>query len=217
MKIGELSKRTGLSVSAIRFYERQGLLCEPERRESGYREYADADVQRVRLIAVARKQRFSLKIIRLCLDALEGAQEPCREVAAMVRQRLTALDSEIEELSNLRGTLNLRLQAFENGSLEKGECLCAILEAAPIFIKEKKMSKSTIEVFTAGCAHCDEAARIVKEAVSTCGCEVKVLPADGPEAKARGVNLAPCIWKDGERVFCGAPTKEEAVARLRMA
>lgn len=137
MKIGELSRRTGVSVSAIRFYEREGLLTEPERRESGYREYAEADVQRVRLIAAAKKHRFPLKVIRLCLDALEGAEEPCREVAAIVRQRLKILDSEIEELSNLRSALNTRLQAFEEGLLEKGECLCSILEAAPILIKEK--------------------------------------------------------------------------------
>lgn len=216
MKIGELSKQTGISVSAIRYYERQGLLSEPERRESGYREYTEADAQRVRLIAAAKMQSFPLKVIRLCLDALEGAEEPCREVAGIVHQRLRQIDSEIEELTRLRSALSQRLQAFEEGSLEKGECLCAILEAAPILTKEKKMNKSTIEIFTAGCANCDEAIRIVKEAVSTCGCEVKVLPADGPEAKARGVNLAPCIWKDGERVFCGVPTQEEAIAKLRI-
>jgi DNA-binding transcriptional MerR regulator len=213
MKIGELSRRTGISVSAIRFYERQGLLAEPARTESGYREYAESDAQRVRLIAAAKKQRLSLKTIRLCLEALGGTEEPCRKVAAIIRERLGALDSEIRDLCRLRASLSGRLDAFEKGSLERGECLCAILEAPPTFIEEKTMS--TIEVFTAGCRNCDEAVRIVREAVAPCGCEVKVLPADSEEAKARGVNLAPCIWKDGQRVFCGVPSLEDAIALLR--
>lgn len=213
MKIGELSRRTGVSVSAIRYYERQGLLAAPMRRESGYRDYTESDAKRVRLIAAAKKQRFPLKTIRLCLEALGGAQEPCREVAAIIRHRLQALDSEIEDLRHLRESLSARLHAFERGSLERGECLCAILEAVPNFVEEKTMS--TIEIFTAGCKNCDEAVRIVRQAVAPCGCEVKVLPADSEEAKARGVSLAPCIWKDGERVFCGVPTLEDAIAKLR--
>lgn len=218
MKIGELAARTGVSVSAIRFYEREGLLRQPERRESGYREYDDRDVQRVRLIATAKKQRFPLKVIRLCLNALDGADEPCGRIAAIVRTRLEQIDREIAELRELRTELGARLAGWQSGQLSVDDCLCAILESkTPILIKEKIMNKSTIEIYTAGCANCDEAVRIVKEAVKTCGCEVKVLPADSREAKSRGVNLAPCIWKDGERVFCGVPTQEEAVAKLRIA
>lgn len=215
MKIGELSIRTGISVSAIRYYERQGLLGEPERSESGYRRYGEDDVQRVLLISAAKTQRFPLKTIRLCLDALDGGEEPCREVATIVRKRLAQIESEIAELSRLRKTLFQRLQAFESGTLDGAESLCAILEADPILTKENPMS--TIEIFTAGCKNCDEAVSIVKEAVSTCGCEVRVLPADGSEAKSRGVTLAPCIWKNGERVFCGVPSKDEAIALLREA
>lgn len=79
------------------------------------------------------------------------------------------------------------------------------------------MTTPNIEIFTAGCKNCDEAVRIVKEAVQPCGCNVKVLPADGEEAKRRGVTLAPCIWRDGEQVICGVPTMDEAVAQLRIA
>lgn len=215
MKIGELSKQTGISVSAIRYYESEGLLPKPERRESGYRDYEEADAQRVRLIAAAKNQRFPLKVIQLCLEAIEGAEEPCREVAGIVRQRLKALDTEIEELQTLRSSLQKRLHAFEKGSLEKGECLCAILEETPTHIKEKN-KMATIEIFTGNCSKCDEAVRNIKEAVSACGCQVKVLSIDSQEAKDRGINLVPCIWKDGEQVMCGAPTLEEAIAKFRM-
>lgn len=213
MKIGELSHRTGISVSAIRFYERQGLLGEPERSESGYRSYGESDVQRVLLIASAKRQRFPLKTIRLCLEVLDGGEEPCKEVAAIVRKRLAQIESEVAEWNRLRMALRQRLQAYESGSLDAENALCAILGAGPIFPKENTMS--TIEIFTAGCTNCDEAVSIVREAVSTCGCEIRVLPADGPEAKSRGVTLAPCIWKNGERVFCGVPSRAEAIALLR--
>ncbi|MCH8275517.1 MAG: thioredoxin family protein [Armatimonadetes bacterium] len=78
------------------------------------------------------------------------------------------------------------------------------------------MSKHTIEIFTAGCDLCKEAVRIVREAVAPCGCEVVERPADGPEAKARGVTCAPCIWCDGKQVICGLPTLEEAIEKLRV-
>lgn len=217
MKIGEVAKAAGVSVSTLRFYERQGLMLKPETRDSGYREYSQVDLTRLRLIVAAKRQRFPLRLIRVLLGAIEGKPEPCHEVAKIVESRLMQIGEEIAELSLLHRRLQSQLAAWREGRLPRSECLCAILETAALpSSKEKTMSKSTIEIFTAGCANCDEAVRIVNEAVSTCGCEVKVLTADGPEAKERGVNLAPCIWKDGERVFCGVPSLEEAIAKLRI-
>jgi MerR family transcriptional regulator, copper efflux regulator len=71
MRIGDLARAAGVSVSTVRFYEAQGLLPKPETRESGYREYGDRDLQRLRLIVASKRQRFPLKLIRTCLDALE--------------------------------------------------------------------------------------------------------------------------------------------------
>ncbi|MCH8275516.1 MAG: MerR family transcriptional regulator [Armatimonadetes bacterium] len=137
MKIGELAEQAGISVSTIRFYERQGLMPEPNRRESGYREYAETDVDRLRLIVAAKKRRFPLSIIRLCLDAVDGADEPCGEIARIVETRLKEIEQEITDLSTLRGHLRAQLQAWRAGSLPAADCLCAILQTDALNNTEK--------------------------------------------------------------------------------
>ena len=62
LKIGELSSQTGISTEAIRYYERIGLLPEPERAENGYRLYGEEDVERLRFIRSARSLDFSLDV-----------------------------------------------------------------------------------------------------------------------------------------------------------
>lgn len=128
MKIGELAKRAGVSVSTVRFYERQGLMPKPETRESGYREYANGDLDRLRLIVAAKRQRFPLRLIEVMLHAVEGNEEPCIEIASVVRSRLETIAHEIRELQNLHARLKTQLDAWERDSLPKTECLCAILQ-----------------------------------------------------------------------------------------
>jgi DNA-binding transcriptional MerR regulator len=54
MRIGEVAKQSGMTVEAVRFYERQGLLPKPPRTEAGYRLYADADLRRLQFIRAGR-------------------------------------------------------------------------------------------------------------------------------------------------------------------
>lgn len=128
MRIGELAKAAGISVSSVRFYEAQGLMPKPETRESGYREYLQVDLARLRLIVAAKRQRFSLKLIRTCLDALDQEPQPCAEIAELVRDRITTIGREIRDLQRLQAHLSAQLKAWERDELPKDECLCAILE-----------------------------------------------------------------------------------------
>jgi DNA-binding transcriptional MerR regulator len=217
MKIGQLAKAAGVGVSAVRFYEAQGLMPKPPTRDSGYREYEDSDLERLRFIVAAKRLRFPLKLIRVALDALDTEPRPCEGVARLVRERVTTIDRELRDLQRLRRHLTAQLVAWERCALPTAECLCAILQTVAPRHPQQEKPMPKIEIFTAGCKDCDEAARIVREAVAPCGCEVVTLPVDGPEAKARGVRLAPCVWKDGEFMFCGLPTLDEAVAKLRCA
>lgn len=127
MKIGEIAKLAGVHVSTVRFYERQGIMPKPETRESGYREYAQGDLERLRLIVAAKRQRFPLSLVRLCLDALHE-DEPCKEIAGIVDERVKAIDKEIADLQNLRVRLSGQLRAWKLGTLPRAECLCAILQ-----------------------------------------------------------------------------------------
>lgn len=71
MKIGELAERSGLAASAIRYYERLGLLPKPKRGANGYREYGDATLEQLHVIDIGQSLGFTLDAIRAVL-ALEG-------------------------------------------------------------------------------------------------------------------------------------------------
>ena len=112
MNIGELAKRAGLTASAIRFYERAGLLTSVERRPNGYRSYPPEAVLALNLIVAAQKAGFSLDEIRSLLppdlktwrhDAvLEALRRKVEDIAALQarlaqsKAHLVALIAEIE-------------------------------------------------------------------------------------------------------------------------
>lgn len=128
MRIGELAKESGISVSTVRFYEVQGLMPKPLTRESGYREYRSEDLERLRLIIAAKRQGFPLKLIRTALNALDQDSEPCAEIASLVKDRIKTIGREILDLQRLQAHLQGQLMAWERGTLPKAECLCAILQ-----------------------------------------------------------------------------------------
>jgi len=73
LKIGEVAQRGGVSLQAIRYYEREGLLPEPPRLASGYRLFPDTAVRRVHFIKRAQELGFSLAEIRELLSLRENA------------------------------------------------------------------------------------------------------------------------------------------------
>lgn len=128
MRIGEIAKAAGTSVSSVRFYEAQGLMPKPPTRDSGYREYKSNDLDRLRLILAAKRQRFPLGLIRTVLSAVDSEPQPCHEIAGIVRARITTIGREISDLQRLQSHLEGQLAAWERGTLPNAECLCAILE-----------------------------------------------------------------------------------------
>ena len=108
MNIGELSKRTGLSTSRIRFYEQQGLLQEAERAPNGYRTYRAEMVQVLKLIAVAQSVGFSLDEIGALLppglkDWEHGA------VIAALQQKLPDIEAQERALAHSKAQLTALL------------------------------------------------------------------------------------------------------------
>ena len=111
MTIGKLAAAEGVSVETVRFYQRRGLLAEPERHGSGYREYSDADRSRLVFIRRARQLGFSLGEIA---DLL-GPVHP-DDIARAAQARLTAVDTQIAELTRLRCRLRQLVRVCEHGS-----------------------------------------------------------------------------------------------------
>lgn len=98
MKIGDLAKQAGLTVQALRFYERSGLLPKPSRTPSGYRVYVAADVRHVRLILQAKRLGFSLDEIKRILRLRQQGSCPCGEVINMLEEHLRETDEQIRHL-----------------------------------------------------------------------------------------------------------------------
>jgi len=106
-KIGELSRRTGLSRDAIRFYERSGLLPRAPRTASGYRLYGDRDADRIRFVREAQDMGLTLDDVRELLAASElRTPEDCRRVAALLGRRIGEIDERIRAMTRFRERLD---------------------------------------------------------------------------------------------------------------
>ncbi|WP_264210998.1 redox-sensitive transcriptional activator SoxR [Leisingera thetidis] len=106
ISIGYLAERTGLAVSAIRYYEAQGLV-EPWRNAGGQRRFHRADIRRLSFIMIAQQFGFSLPEIRGFLKSLPGRRTPTREDWARISENFRAhLDQRIDTLVRLRDNLD---------------------------------------------------------------------------------------------------------------
>lgn len=110
LRIGTVAAQTGLTVDAIRFYEKQLLLDRAPRSEGGFRLFGVKDVQRIQFIRRAQKLGFSLPEIRELL-ALQTEGEPaCSHVRDLLRTKIIAVRDKIRELEHLKAQLTTSLQ-----------------------------------------------------------------------------------------------------------
>ncbi len=106
LSIGEVAERTGLSVSAIRFYETRGLV-EPVRNAGGQRRYRRSDIRRLSFILIAQQLGFSLEEIGTRLSGLPRGRTPTKsDWARISRAFRDALDERIEMTTRMRDRLD---------------------------------------------------------------------------------------------------------------
>lgn len=127
MRIGELADRSGVTTKTIRFWESQGLLAEPSRTPSGYRDYSPQVVDRLSFIRHAQTAGLTLAEIRQVLAISDDGQPPCGHVTDLIRQRRAEVDHRIRELTETRQLLD-RL-AKRAADQDSADCAgyCAIL------------------------------------------------------------------------------------------
>lgn len=125
MLIAEAAKRSGVRSATLRYYERIGLVQPSERRESGYREYSDADVRVVRFIRRAQELGLSLDDAKqlVALRKVRPAQR--RAVRAVASRRLEDVSARIEDLTRVKHAL----ETLIGSCCEGGTPACPILEA----------------------------------------------------------------------------------------
>ena len=105
MKIGQVAKAAGVGIDAIRFYERQGLLQEPDRRPSGYRNYTPEAVLDLQFIKRAKELGFSLKEIGDLLRINREPNSTATEVKKFAEQKLADLEGKIRSLQRMKKAL----------------------------------------------------------------------------------------------------------------
>ena len=101
MRISELAQRTGVTVHALRHYERMGLLV-PARTASGYRDYPETMRREVVFIAMSRRVGFSLQAIGELLPAYRAGRLSIDTMVEALQERAVAIDRQISELQALR-------------------------------------------------------------------------------------------------------------------
>ena len=105
MQIGEVAKRTALSVDAIRFYERRALVPKAARTEGRFRLYGNEDVARLRFITAMQGLGFSLREIGQLIEVREHDNEACHEVRDLLATKLKQVRAKIYELTKLEREL----------------------------------------------------------------------------------------------------------------
>jgi MerR family transcriptional regulator, mercuric resistance operon regulatory protein len=105
VSIGELSRRTGVNVETIRYYERVKMLPAPQRTEGGHRLYGPKETRALAFIRRARELGFGLDEIRALLGLAEPAKASCAEVRAIAARHLEDVRAKIADLEKLERLL----------------------------------------------------------------------------------------------------------------
>lgn len=122
MKIGDFARRAGVNVQTVRYYERRGLLPEPPRRASGYREYDEAALERLHFILRAKELGFTLSEIGELLTLRLDPGTTAKEVKARAETKIADLDERIRDLERIRHALQHLAGRCEGGSGPVGDC-----------------------------------------------------------------------------------------------
>ena len=105
LTIGKVARRAGVGVETVRFYEREGLIAEPARGASGYRQYPEATVSRLRFIRRAKELGFSLREVRKLLSLRVDPTRSSAEVKAQAQAKITDIEQKIRTLRRMKDTL----------------------------------------------------------------------------------------------------------------
>lgn len=129
MLIGELAAAVGLPSQTIRFYERKGLLPDPERGANGYRTYAESSLTRLHFIGAAQAAGLTLAEIASIIELRDDGTVPCTHVAGLVENKLASVRARIRTLAALETELEALIEGIQH--LDPADCsdaeICHIL------------------------------------------------------------------------------------------
>lgn len=126
MTISQLARRVGVGVETVRFYEREGLLDQPARPDSGYRQYTPDGIKRIQFIRRAKELGFSLKEIHELLTLRVGSASTCADVKRQTEAKIDQIERKVKDLLRMKRVLiQITDQCYGKGPLSQ----CPILDA----------------------------------------------------------------------------------------
>ena len=124
MRTSEVAAQAHVNAQTLRYYERRGLLPEPARTRSGYRNYTDDAVRVVRFVKHAQQLGFNLGDIEDLLHLSAGGPTACDEARTMARSRIADMEQRIKELGRMRDALARLIDTCDQPRAERD---CPIL------------------------------------------------------------------------------------------
>lgn len=121
MTIGKVARQAGVGVETVRFYEREGLIEEPPRRASGYRQYPCETVSRIRFIRRAKELGFTLKEIKELLSLRASPKSRCADVRKRAQSKIEDIEDKMRALQRMKDAL-VKLTAACSGRGPVTDC-----------------------------------------------------------------------------------------------
>lgn len=126
--IGQLAKEAGVGVETVRFYQRKGLLPEPERPRQGYRRYGDEVLRDLVFVRRAQGLGFTLREIRELLSMFREGEATCGQVTELARRKRREVQQRIRALQEIEAALG---RAEASCACLPEDCPCPVLERFP--------------------------------------------------------------------------------------
>lgn len=130
MKIQEFAQLSGLSAKTVRYYESIGILPPPPRTPNGYRDYADSDLERARLVAGIRHLDLSLDEIAEILAMRDRREAPCRTLLERIEQKADQIEERIRLLRRMQVDLRQLHElglTFPTDDVDGKNCICHLV------------------------------------------------------------------------------------------
>lgn len=126
MRSSELAEQAGVNVQTLRYYERRGLLPQPERLDSGYRTYGPDAVRIVRFVRHAQRLGFSLEEIDTLLELSAGGPASCEAARELATAKVAELEDKLASVTAMRDSL---LRLIDTCGLPRNRRECPLLHA----------------------------------------------------------------------------------------
>ena len=116
LKIGEVAKQSEVGIETIRYYERKGLLAEPKRRPSGYRQYDETVIIRLQFIRRTKELGFTLAEIKELLELRFDSGTKCEHIRHRANLKIVDIENKIRSLQKMKRSLKKVVKECEESN-----------------------------------------------------------------------------------------------------